>query len=173
MEVLNPRAMSVERLYGFYDPITREWVDGILASTLRRFSDGKGLKMNGERANWKWMVLDGPVDPEWIESMNTVLDDNKVLTLNNGDRITLSPDILLLFETEHLKNASPATVSRVGVVYVDEKKLEWRSYTASWLQRSTLGQRGRDCVSNLMNQFVDHILEFKRKYVVQRECVRF
>merc|ERR1719334_2988907 len=109
VETLNPRAMSVDRLYGFYDLTTREWVDGILASILRRLSERKSSDDNDE---WKWIVMDGPVDPDWIESMNTVLDDNKVLTLNNGDRITLSDDVLLLFEAEHLENASPATVSR-------------------------------------------------------------
>lgn len=49
------------------------------------------------------MILDGPIDTLWIESMNTVLDDNKVLTLLNGDRINLPPQVRLVFEVEDLK----------------------------------------------------------------------
>jgi hypothetical protein len=49
---------------------------------------------------------------------NPLKDDNKVLTLANGDRIQMTPAMKALFEPEHLNNASPATVSRAGIIYV-------------------------------------------------------
>lgn len=81
----------------------------------------------------RWMILDGPVDTLWIESMNTVLDDNKVLTLLNGDRISLPPQVGLVFEVEDLAVASPATVSRAGMVFLNIDDLGWRPYIQSWV----------------------------------------
>lgn len=54
----------------------------------------------------------------WIESLNTVMDDNKVLTLASNERIALTKDMRLLFEVGHLKSATPATVSR-GKLLID------------------------------------------------------
>lgn len=71
---------------------------------------------SGKEDNERWLVLDGPVDPHWFESLNSVLDDNKLLTLNNGDRISLPENVKMLFEIEDLKFANPSTVSRVGMI---------------------------------------------------------
>jgi len=87
------------------------------------------------------MVIDGPVDTLWIESMNSVLDDSMRLTLVNCDVIALTKNVRLLFEVDGLAVASPATVSRVGMVYMDIDELGWKPTAKSWLEKkSTRGK---------------------------------
>ncbi|GAB9466924.1 hypothetical protein Gpo141_00004287 [Globisporangium polare] len=146
--VLNPKSISMGELYGFFHPTTREWTDGLASSILRACITEKSEQLMASSSNSKgggvvtespgdggpfyWVTFDGPIDVLWIESMNTVLDDNMTLCLANGERIKLLPRIHLLFEVLDTASASPATISRLGVVYYHPNHLGWRPYVETW-----------------------------------------
>ena len=128
MEVLNPKAISMGELYGMVDLNTQEWTDGLASKIMRNGAAGT-------EETKEWTVFDGPVDALWIENMNTVLDDNMTLCLANGQRIKLRPQMRMLFEVNDLRVASPATVSRCGMVYLTQEELGWEPYVKTWMQK--------------------------------------
>ena len=123
---LNPKAVTNDELFGYINPATREWKDGLFSSIMR---DQSNITHDGP----KWIVLDGDIDPMWIESLNTVMDDNKVLTLASNERVPLTPTMRLVFEIGHLKAATPATVSRAGILYINQADLGWNPFVTSWI----------------------------------------
>ncbi|KAJ9067521.1 Cytoplasmic dynein 1 heavy chain 1 [Entomophthora muscae] len=52
-----------------------------------------------------------------VENLNSVLDDNRLLNLPNGERLGLPPNVRVMFEVEDLRQATLATVSRCGMVW--------------------------------------------------------
>lgn len=114
--VIDPKVMSKESLYGYLDNTTREWTDGLFTSIFRKIVDN----LRGEESKRHWIVFDGDVDPIWVENLNSVLDDNKLLTLPNGERLGLPPNVRIMFEVQNLKYATPATVSRCGMVWFSD-----------------------------------------------------
>lgn len=129
--VIDPKAMHKDALYGTLDQTTREWNDGLFTHILRKIVDD----VRGESSKRHWIIFDGDVDPEWVENLNSVLDDNKLLTLPNGERLNLPPNVRIMFEVEHLKYATLATVSRCGMIWFSEDVVEpsmvFRNYLAT------------------------------------------
>uniref|UniRef100_A0A3B4GTL0 Dynein heavy chain hydrolytic ATP-binding dynein motor region domain-containing protein n=1 Tax=Pundamilia nyererei TaxID=303518 RepID=A0A3B4GTL0_9CICH len=139
--VLNPKSITMGQLYGEYDLLTHEWTDGILSCLIRQ-----GVASMDQKK--KWYMFDGPVDAVWIENLNTVLDDNKKLCLSSGE-------IIKLTDVQDLAVASPATVSRCGMVYLEPSILGLTPFTECWLRQIPKALKPyKEMLSSLFDRFL-------------------
>ena len=157
-QVINPKAITSNELYGYIHPQSKEWRDGILSNIFRQFA----IDSRNGKKNSKWIVLDGIIDAEWIESMNTVMDDNKMLTLVSNERIPLTESMRMIFEVSHLRNASPATVSRGGVVFINESDLGWGPFKDKWLA-TRADERESTHIEGCFDKYMGPTFEFWKR----------
>lgn len=160
--MLNPKAISMGEMYGEVNVISQEWFDGLASKVMR----AAAAETNEDKT---WVVFDGPVDALWIENMNTVLDDNMTLCLANGQRIKLRAQMRMLFEVQDLAVASPATVSRCGMVYLTPEELGWRPYVQTWIKthfddEELFSEVCQDHLWMLFDATVDIALEYIRTH---------
>eukprot|EP01033_Poteriospumella_lacustris_P002495 gene2501-1816_t len=156
---INPKAVKTEELYGYISMATREWKDGLLSKVMRDLGEIPDEKP-------KWIILDGDLDANWIESMNSVMDDNKMLTLASNERIPLKPHMRMVFEIRDLRFATPATVSRAGILYIStDDGTQWQSLIQSWLLKFTGTEEQKEKLATCFTTYVKPTLRWMLKTV--------
>ncbi|KAK3531386.1 hypothetical protein QTP70_018186, partial [Hemibagrus guttatus] len=156
---VNPKALSRQQLLGHMDMDTREWSDGVITAASRHV-----IREPQEVSSW--IVCDGDIDPEWVESLNSVLDDNRLLTMPSGERIQFGPNVNFLFETHDLSCASPATISRMGIIFLSDEDTDVSALLKAWLRKEQV--ENRDNLEIWINDYFQRALSW---VFTQGECV--
>jgi dynein heavy chain len=149
-------------LFGETNIFTMEWTEGLVS---KLFKDAVAALESDKPDAKRWINFDGPVDALWIENMNTVLDDNKMLCLPNGQRIKMPNTCTMMFEVQDLRVASPATVSRCGMVYLEPVHLGWRPVIKSWHENNMeeIPVQFLDIIVKHVEEIFDKLLPFVRE----------
>ena len=143
-QTMNPKAIARSQLLGHIDLDTREWTNGVLTmASLQAVDEPSDVNT--------WIVCDGDVDPEWVESLNSVLDENRLLTLPSGWRIQFGPNVNFIFETHDLTYASPATISRMAVIFLSDENTNIQGVVNTWIIQQPQERQ------ELLSQFISEL----------------
>ena len=151
-----PKSIELDELYGRIGS-DGQYHDGLLPFHLKDISN---TRYDDEKSRTvKWLVLDSPVDTLWIESLNTLLDETRMLSLPSGFRINLKKDVKVVFEAEELTQATPATISRVGLIFFDQDKLTWFPMARKWLDEHKANKDWYEYIAKWFDKYVYGIMD--------------
>ena len=160
--LINPKAQSVPRLYGRKNEISDDFEIGILSNIFQIAN----APLPNNKNELRWIILDGDVDPLWIEKLNSVMDDSKQLTLENKDRILMQKYCSMLVESYNIHHASPATISRLGMIYVDTSMLHGDAVFFKWIE-SKDPKEWDETIKGYMNDNYTRVMPACLKYILK------
>ncbi|XP_034825556.2 cytoplasmic dynein 2 heavy chain 1 [Maniola hyperantus] len=164
--VIYPKAMNRSWLLGHIELDTRQWTDGVMSTVALQVS-------NQPDDVWSWVVCDGDIEPEWIEALNSVLDDNRLLTLPSGWRVQFSHNVNFIFETHSLEYASPATISRLGIILLSDESNCAEEILENWLQKTEFEKESAKLAMPLLHEAVKKCIQWLNKHksdVIVKHC---
>lgn len=175
IHTIDAKVLSKNVIYGYLNYATNNWTDGIITRIIRNSntSDSKQDKNI-------WIIFDGDIDPDWVEYLNSVLDDNKILTLPNGERLPVPNNIRIAFEVDNIHHATPATISRCGLLLLSENLFSLGGYYTHLLEMfkhkqiesedayDLLLANGALSVQDLRDQFISHLQAFLTVDMIQK-----
>lgn len=161
IHIIDTKVLSKEELYGSLNPATLEWKDGIFTRIVR---DCYTAYRDGDFNANTWIIFDGNIDPDYAETINSVLDDNKILTLPNGERIPFPPTIQLVFETDTLRFATPATVSRCSLIWIEDHVV---SHYDIFIQQLSSKFSEISTESNISSSYLNSLLEIIKNTITK------
>ncbi|VTZ70290.1 dynein beta chain, putative [Plasmodium chabaudi chabaudi] len=153
--VFNPMSTDIKKLYGYYNNEKEIYEDGILSLIIKRLFENNNSKE-------KWLILDGPLDMLTTEPLHSLLDEHRVLTLINGNRIKFSDNAFIFFEIENLKNCAPSFISRSKIVFMNEEEFNYEWIVSSYLERNFFNLEEKNLVQGFFNKYVKKIMNAKQ-----------
>jgi len=158
VRALNPKAVDQSQLYGCFDD-KGNWYNGIIPEVIIECNETATI-------DEKWIIFDGPIDNQWMENMNTAFDDTKKLCLPSGSVIKLKPNLIMFFEVDQLKYASPAILSRCGIVFMERRYLNWHVLVKTYISHlpESLTSKVIKTIEEFMNSVLPAAMAFVEKY---------
>ena len=156
VEVINPKTLTIKQLYGYLDS-SQSWIHGVLSRILKDFSESL-------TSSNKFLIFDGPMDIEWMEGINTILDDNRELYLASGATISLDKSIKIMFEVENLKSATPGMINKCNIIYM--QSLNWEIIMKKYCEELplVLTKKRIKLIKDLMCSLLIPCIAFMKKY---------
>ena len=148
---MNPKVLSPAELYGYMNPATDTWKEGIVPFLLKDL-------MQRSDCRHRWLVIDGEMDSSWADGMQSLLDEKRVLSLADSEQLCLLPNTAIIIETKSLRFAAPSAVSRLALLNTMQT-LDWENWMESWLESTSSIVHTRHAqIKQLMHLYVPQIL---------------
>ncbi|KAL6447918.1 hypothetical protein ACFW04_000175 [Cataglyphis niger] len=156
LETIMPEVVDNDMLFGYFCDKSGVWKDGLCTSIFRRFTEDTSTDR-------KWLVFDGTLSGTWLENLNTIFDESKMLYLTSGERLPVTESMSVIFETTSTIEISPSLISRCGIIYIDSHSIGWRPHVLSHIAKNNIYDGYDKILLALFDWTINPCLDFLRE----------
>ena len=168
---------SLQDIFGCHDHKGDDWRDGALVKLLRKFISDRSNKAISNtpclEKSINVLMLDAELSTSGSDHFLALLEQGRILTLGNGERLRVPKHMCPVFETTNLTRASPSFIARCNIVYVEKPASSWDIYCASLLQSlDHLSKVDAEDIRDFIDLLFERVLSFCAKNHVHLDEVR-